>query len=128
MQSISICTWPVTWYLRRRIRCIFCTSSYTWFNQNGFKGKHSIHDDVILVMLFSFLPKNVHFILKKNAILCLCLKNVSPSKRVVCFILNNLHFPNVEGIIFYALYESRMLIISCKANDFCLFIGLPDEI
>ena len=33
-------------------------------------------------MLFSFLPKNVHFILK-NAILCLFFKNVSSSKRVV---------------------------------------------
>ena len=34
------------------------------------------------------------------------LKNVSHSKRVVCFILNNLHFPMVEGIAFYALYKS----------------------
>ena len=34
----------------------------------------------------------------------------------------------VEGIAFYVLYKSRMLIISCKANDFCLFIELPDEI
>ena len=36
-------------------------------------------------MVFSFLPKNVHFI-SKNTILCLFLKNVSPSKRVICFI------------------------------------------
>ena len=34
----------------------------------------------------------------------------------------------VEGIAFYALYESKVLVISCKAYDFCLFIGLPDEI
>ena len=34
----------------------------------------------------------------------------------------------VEGIAFYALYKSRVLIIPCKANDSCLFIGLPDEI
>ena len=27
---------------------------------------------------------------------------VSPSKTVVCFILNNLHFPMVEAIAFYA--------------------------
>ena len=27
----------------------------------------------------------------KNAILCLFLKNVSPAKRVICFILNNSH-------------------------------------
>ena len=41
---------------------------------------------------------------KKNAILCLFLKNVLSSKRLVCFILNNLYFPVVEGIAFYALY------------------------
>ena len=34
----------------------------------------------------------------------------------------------VEGIAFYALYKSTMLIIPGKADDFCLFIGLPDEI
>ena len=28
----------------------------------------------------------------------------------------------VEGIAFYALYKSRVLIIPRKANDFCLFI------
>ena len=78
-------------------------------------------------MMFSFQPKNVHFI-SKNAISCLFLKNVSPSKRVICFILNNLHFPMLEGIAFYAVHKSKVLIISCKAFDFCLFIGLPDEI
>ena len=69
------------------------------------------------LMVFSFLPKKkcaLYF--KKNTILCLFLKNVSPSKRVVCFILNNLHFPMVEGIAFYALYKS--------INNF----WLPDEI
>ena len=75
---------------------------------------------------FLFYQKNVHFI-SKNAILCLFLKHVLPSKRVICFILNNLHFPMVEGIAFYSLYKSRILIIiPCKADDFCLFIGLPD--
>ena len=34
----------------------------------------------------------------------------------------------VEGIAFNALYKSRVLKIPCKADDFCLFIGLPDEI
>ena len=34
----------------------------------------------------------------------------------------------VEGIAFYALYKSRVLIILCKVDDFCLFIGLPDEV
>ena len=34
----------------------------------------------------------------------------------------------VEGIAFYALYKSRVLLIPCKADDFCLFIELPDEI
>ena len=82
---------------------------------------------LLRVMVFYILPKNVHFI-SKNVILCLFLKNVSPSKRVVCFILNNFHFPMVEGIAFYALDKSRVVIISCKADNFCLFIGLPDEI
>ena len=31
----------------------------------------------------------------------------------------------VEGIVFYALYKSTVLIIPCKADDSCLFIGLP---
>ena len=79
------------------------------------------------LMVFSFLPKKVHFI-SKNAISCLFLKNDSPSKTVICLIINNLHFPMVEGIAFYALHKSRVLIIPCKADDFCLFIGLPDEI
>ena len=34
----------------------------------------------------------------------------------------------VEGITFYALCKSRVLILPCKADGFCLFIGLPDEI
>ena len=77
--------------------------------------------------VFFSTKKNVYFI-SKNAILRLFLKNVSPSKRLVCFILNNLHFPMVEGIAFYALHKSRVVIIPCKADDFCLFIRLPDEI
>ena len=68
---------------------------------------------------------NIFFL---HSISCLFLKNVSPSKRVICFILNNLHFPIVEGIAFYALHKSRVLIIACEADGFCLFIGLPDEI
>ena len=72
------------------------------------------------VMMFSFLPK--------NAIVCLFLKNVSPSKWMICFILNNLHIPMVGGIVFYARYKSRVLIIPCKADDCCLFIKLPDKI
>ena len=48
--------------------------------------------------------------LQKNAIL--------PSKSVVCFIPNNFYIPMVEeGIAFYALYKSRVLIIPCKAGD-----------
>ena len=102
---------------------------------NDFVKKSKKENKMILnLMVFSFLPKNVHFISKnvhfisKNAISCLFLKNVSPSKRVICFILNYLHFPMVEGIAFYALYKSRELAIPFKADDFCLFIGLPDEI
>ena len=80
-------------------------------------------------MVFPFLPKKMCTLLKnKNAILCLFLKIVSPSKRVICFILNNMHFPMVKAIVFYALYKSKVLIIPCKADDFCLFIGLPDDI
>ena len=44
---------------------------------------------ILSLMVFSFLPKNVHFT-SKNAIWCLFFKNVSPSKRVVggghCFL------------------------------------------
>ena len=48
--------------------------------------------------------------------------NASPSKRVVCFTLNNLHYPLVEGIIFYALYKSKVLIILCKADGFYFYL------
>ena len=56
------------------------------------------------------------------------LKNFSPSKRMVCFILNNSHLPMVEDIPFYVLHKLRVLLIPCKADDFCLLLGLPDEI
>ena len=80
-----------------------------------------------LVWCFLFYQK-MCLLFNKNSILCLFLKNVSPPKRAVCFILNNLHFPMVEGIAFYALYKSGVLIIPYKPDDFCLFIQLPDEI
>ena len=75
-----------------------------------------------------FSIKKCAFDLKKNPILCLFLKNVSPSKRVICFIPNNSHLSMVKDIAFYALYKSRVLIIPCKADDSSLFIGVPDEI
>ena len=84
-----------------------------------FSRQFSIHSNRVF-----FSSKKCALYLKKNAILCLCHKNVSPSKRVLCFILNNLNFLMVEGIAFYALYKSRVLIILCKADYFCLFIGL----
>ena len=59
---------------------------------------------------------------KKNAFLC-CFLNKYNS-----FFLNNSHLSMVEGIAFYALYKSRVMIIPCKADESCLFIGLPDEI
>ena len=34
----------------------------------------------------------------------------------------------VESIALYGLYKSRVLIVPCKADDFCLFIWPPDEI
>ena len=40
---------------------------------------------------------------------------------MICFILNNLRFPMVEGIAFYALYKLRVLIIPCKSS-WLLFI------
>ena len=78
--------------------------------------------------LLFFSTKKMCTLLKKIKILCLFLKNISPYKRVVYFILNNLHFPLVDGIAFYSLYKSRVPIIPCKADDSCLFIWLPDEI
>ena len=77
-------------------------------------------------MVFSFLPKKMCTLFKKMQFRVP--KNVSPSKWVVCFILNILHLPMEDGIAFYALYKSRVLVIPCKADDFCLFIGLPDVI
>ena len=98
----------------------------SWLKVNNIKLKWNKRYKVD-AKLISFLPKKCAFYLK-NAILCLFLKNISPSKRVVCFILNNLHFPMVEGIAFYALYKSKVLIIACEADDCSLFIKLPDEI
>ena len=34
----------------------------------------------------------------------------------------------VEGIAFYVLYKSRLMLIPCKADDFGLFKELPNEI
>ena len=33
----------------------------------------------------------------------------------------------MEGIAFYVPHKSRVLIIPCKADDYCLFIELPDK-
>ena len=76
---------------------------------------------------FLFYPK-MCILFKNNAIFRLCLKNISPSKRMIGFILNNSHLSMMEDIVFYALYKSRVLIMPCKVDDSCLFIGLPDEI
>ena len=85
--------------------------------------------DIVDINLWCFLfYQKMCIIFKKNAILCLFLKNVSPSTRVICFILKNSHLSMVEGIAFYALYKSRVLIIPCEGEDSCLFIGLPYEI
>ena len=82
------------------------------YNSDGLEGKQlgialGLKEFLTTLMVFSFLPKNVHFI-SKNSVSCLFLKNVSPSKRVICFILNNSHLQMVEGIAFYALYKSRV--------------------
>ena len=59
-----------------------------------------------IYFFFLFCLNFIHvffsILFKKNTILCLFLKNVSPSKRVVCFILNNFHIPMVGGIACYA--------------------------
>ena len=47
-------------------------------------------------ILFS-TKKYAFYLKKKNLILCVFLKNISPSKKVVCFILNNFHFLMLEG-------------------------------
>ena len=51
------------------------------------------------------------------------LKNVSTSKRVIYFILNNSHLIMEVGIAFYALYKSRKYPVK-QVN----FVYLPDEI
>ena len=50
--------------------------------------------------------------------MCLFLKNVSPSKRVVCFILNNLHIPMVEYIHTYIIghYNPSVRIIDLVSD------------
>ena len=95
--------------------------------------ERQIFEKLFIVILFHsygvfFSTKKCALYSKKNSMLCLFLKMFRPLKRVVCFILNNLHFPMVEGIAFYTLHKLRVLIIPCKAEDFCLFIALPDEI
>ena len=95
-------------------------------SQTRISGGNRIYDPYPNGVFFSSLKKCA-FSLKKNAILCLFLKHVSPSKRVVCFVLKNWHLAIVKGIAFYALNKSWVLIIPCKADDFYLFIGLPDE-
>ena len=115
--------------LKTKLRKWMETSYWRLWMVNDREGritKYSLARDLYIsgmaLMVFSFLPKNVHFI-SKNSVLYLFLKNVSPSKTVVCSILNNLHLSMVEGIAFYALYKSRVLV-PCKPDDFCLFIGL----
>ena len=81
------------------------------------------------INLWCFLFYQKICTLFKKMQFCICFfKNVLPSKSVVCFIPNNLHFPMVKGIAFYVLYKSRVLIIPYKADDSCLFIELPAEI
>ena len=75
-----------------------------------------------------FFSKLCALYLKKNAIFCLFLKNDSPSKGVLGFILHNTYLSMMEGFSFYALYKSRMLLILCNADDFCSFLKLPEEI
>ena len=56
------------------------------------------------LMVFSFLPKKMCTLFQKMQFRICFLKMFRPLKGwLVCFILNNLHFPMVEGIGFYAL-------------------------
>ena len=96
--------------LRRRYCWVYFILIFTARNSNRTYGSKWHFMQFWILWCFLFYQKNVHFI-SKNAFSCLFLKNVSPSKSVVCFILNNLHFPIVEGIAFYALHKSRVLII-----------------
>ena len=132
-RTTSVHTYIHNWPFSQTYGLASHTTHEQWDQQFNVDSERQIFEKLFLqqvyftLMVFSFLPKNVHFI-SENAISYLFLKNVSPSKKVICFNLNNLHFPMVEGIGFYFLYKSRVLIIPCKANNFCLFIGLPDEI
>ena len=71
--------------------------------------------------------QNVHLIIKKKKkmpILCLFLKNASPSNRVVCFILNYLHFPmNVTKERCVHTVEIKYNLSRCK-----LFVTFLDSL
>ena len=70
---------------------------------------------------FLFYQKKKCNLLKKNAIFCLFLKNVSPSKRLVCFVLNNVHFPMVEDLAFHAHKSLGSYPRSVSKNEKYLF-------
>ena len=84
------------------------------FHENFEKGDESVSENLLIYLWCFIFYQKMCTLFKKIAILYLFLKNVSPFKRVICFILNNLHFPMVKGITFYALYKSRVLIIPCS--------------
>ena len=79
-------------------------------------------DFVLLVFCFLFYQRMCTLFQKMQFHVCF-LKMFRSPKRLICFILNTLHFPMVEGIAFYALHQSRLLIIPCKADDFCFFLS-----
>ena len=102
---------------------------YVWFQVSFWFNKVVTCSLVISYGVF-FSTKLCAFYLKKKVQFCVCfLKMFRPLKRwYLCFILNNSHLSVVEGLIFFALHKSGVLIRLCKADDSCLFIGLPDEI
>ena len=102
---------PLCWYAASK-DFLYLANTNDWHAPFSFK-----------VWCFLFYQKicisfnKIHF--------CVCfLKMFRPLKGWICFILNISHLSVVEGIVFYGLYKSRVLIIPCKADDFCLF-GYP---
>ena len=80
---------------RKGLHNCFCVVQKPFWGGN--KGTKAQNKCLLLdLWCFLFFQKCALYFKKKNAILCLFLKNVSPSKRLICFILNNLHFPMVE--------------------------------
>ena len=116
-------------WIRRRNTFRISFWCLAWDSNPGFSSNKRTHYLIDHGDLWCFLFYQKMCTLFQKIQLRVCfLKMFRPLRGWYEFILNNLHLPMQEGIPFYALYKSRVLIIPCKADGFCLFIGLPDEI